>query len=492
MREWSAWYEGTPEALSAFYAPRQRDSVERSERRAGGVLGLLQRMWWGRIPANPSERIDQAHLPVAADIARGSADLLYDEAPQIAVSGSEGTQARIDSYMPDLHQVLANGAELGSVLGGRFHRVTWDKTVADRPFVTTVDADAAYPEFTWGQLTTVTFWYVVAADETRSKVWRHLERHELDADGYGLVFHGLYEGTDSELGQRRPLNVQAATAPLANQVDEFGALKEGRTKGLNVVYVPNQTPQRRWRHHDPGMFLGRSDLDGVEALMDNLDEAFSSWMRDIRIGKGRIIVPDYMLRSNGPGAGTTFDLDRTVYDALNIPDTEGSAPPIIAQQFAIRVEEHLATCEKITQQIVHTAGYSSQTFGDDTDGAAATATEIKARERRTFRTRNRKIRNETPAVRALVGKMLSIDAAVFNTGGLDLTAPISVEFPDTAEDSPLAMAQTAQTLYTARAASTATLVRMQHPDWTGQQVQEEVRLILAEQRSVVDPFTIGS
>jgi hypothetical protein len=37
--------------------------------------------------------------------------------------------------------------------------------------------------------------------------------------------------------------------------------------------------------------LGRSDFSGLEISLDTLDEAHASWMRDIRLGKARLIVP---------------------------------------------------------------------------------------------------------------------------------------------------------------------------------------------------------
>ena len=489
LSEWSAWYEGTPEALGSVYSTQQRDAT--APDRAGGLRGFMHRMWWGRQPSGSAERADQSHIPIAADLARVSADLLYADAPELSTEHKEN-QTRLDLYLPDIHAGLAAGAELGAVLGGRYHRVTWDRQLLNHSFLSTVDADAAFPEFRWGRLVAATFWYVLSDDKASQTVWRHLERHELDDNGDGLILHGLYEGTRANLGMARPLTEHPTTEPLAEAIDAQGALVEGRTPGLAIAYIPNQTPQRRWRQHPIGRHLGRSDFDGVEPLMDNLDEAFSSWMRDLRIGKGRIIVPAYMLRDNGPGMGAAFDMDRSVYDTLNIPDAEGKVPPIIPQQFAIRYEEHQATCQEIVRQIVQTAGYSAQTFGESSDASGAmTATEVKARERRTFRTRDRKVRNETPAITALLTKMLTIDTAVFGAKGLDPSEPITVTFADNIEDSPLTLAQTSLALFQAKAASTNTLVAMMHPEWTDEQVTTETDLIFTEQQTVTDPFSLG-
>ncbi len=488
LSEWSAWYEGTPEALTSVYQRYQQTGVSPDRRTSGGLKGALQRMWWGRPTPLGQDRPDQSHIPIAADLARASADLLYAEPPTFK-SDHQGNQDRLDIMLEDLHSTLANGAELGAILGGRFQRVTWDKQLADKPFLTTVDADAAIPEFRWGRLTAVTFWHVVASDS--HTVWRHLERHELTSDGIGIILHGLYEGTADNLGRARPLNEHPATAGLATLVDQDGAIIEGRTRGLCVAYIPNQSPQRRWRTHPVGRNLGRSDLDGIEPLMDNLDEAYSSWMRDIRLGKNRIIVPSWMLRDNGPGLGASFDTDQEIFTPLNVPDAETGAAQILAHQFNIRVDEHERTCDAIVAKIIHAAGYSAQTFGLEGD-VAMTATEVEAKERRSFLTRDRKIRNERAGLTPLMAKLLTIDQDVFGTKGLDPSARVSIKFGDSIQDSMLTLANTADALFRAKAASTRTRVALMHPDWDETEIDAEAHAILGEDATVTDPYALGS
>ncbi|GII98379.1 A118 family predicted phage portal protein [Sediminihabitans luteus] len=475
LAEWSAWFEGTAAALTKAYLNVATTTT-------------TKRSWWGRTTTSTStaERPDQLHVPIAADLCRASADLLYAEPPTFKIDGNEEAQARLDDLREDAHQVLASGAEVGAALGGRFHRVTWDRALEpDGAFLTTVDADSAAPEFRWGRLVAVTFWHVLPSPA--GSVIRHLERHELDRDGNGLILHGLYDGTANDLGHAVPLADHPATAGLATAVDETGAIIEGRTPGLCVVYVPNQTPQRRWRKDPVGRNLGRSDLDGVEPLMDALDEAYGSLMRDVRLGKGRIIVPAFMLQDNGPGKGASFDLDREVYDSLNIPMPEDGTPPIVAQQFQIRVTEHLELITDLIGRILTTSGYSAQTFGAGPDGAAITATEVQARERRSFLTRARKARIEERAVSRLLTKLLSIDQALFNGPALVDGQRIAVEFGDSVQDSLLTLAQTAQAMANARAASIAERVRTLHPDWTDEQVEKEVDAI-SQEDAVADPF----
>ncbi|WP_454728995.1 phage portal protein [Cellulosimicrobium protaetiae] len=489
LGQWSAWYEGTPAALrGAYQHDGQRQQLDRPSQYRGGVVGWAARTWWGRPVGDLTVgQRGQVHIPLAADIARGSADLLYAEPPTLLLADKAArttgekasvTQERLNAYVDDgFHSVLATGAEVGAALGGRYQRVTWDPAASSKPFLVTVDADAAWPEFRWGRLVAVTFWRVV--DEQGQIVRRHVERHELDRESNGLVLHALYEGTATNLGRPVPLAEHPSTETLAAQVDDQGALIAGRTPGLCVEYIPNQLPQRRWRQDPVGHNLGRSDFDGVEQLMDALDETYSSLMRDIRLAKARIIVPSYMLEAGAPGAGASFDLDREVYEAVKASPPEDGHLDITPQQFEIRVEEHLRACEDIALRAVQGAGYSTQTFAERTDGGQMTATEVHSRERRSYLTRDRKIRNERPAVARLAQKMLTIDRAVFATAGIE-PGDVTVDFGDTVQDAIITLAQTSQALANARAASTATRVQMVHPDWTEQQIQDEVAAILRE------------
>ena len=501
MNAWSAWYSGDPVDLREVYQIAQPANFDRPSQRRGGVVGAIARFWWGRplTSGSASAREDQIHVPIAADLCQASSDLMYAEPPTILADSPKeseapsATQMRIEAHIEGgLFSDLAAGAEVGAALGGRYHRVTWDNAVVPgRPFLTTIDADTALPEFRWGKLVGVTFWYVLS--HKGQEVIRHVERHELATDGTGLVFHGLYTGTPVNLGSPLDLAAHPDTAGLADKVDAEGAIIEGRTPGLLVEYVPNQTPQRRkaWRKHSLGRYLGRSDLDGIESEMDALDETYSSLMRDLRLAKSRILIPEYMMSPNAPGAGAAFDMDRDVYVPIKSAAPEDGDASITLNQFAIRVTDHLALCQELTEVILRSAGYSSQTFGENEGGGGAvTATEIVSRERRSYLTRDRKIRHEKPAVARIMQKLLSIDAAVFAVEGLDFLNLPTVTFGDAVQESPLILAQTAQFLFNAQAASTQTLVSLVHPDWDETRVKDEADLITgaAEDAAPADPF----
>jgi A118 family predicted phage portal protein len=480
--EHSAWYAGDPQQLRDTYQRGTPARLDRPSQYRGGAGGALARMWWGRPIGDLTKRHDSLHVPLASDICQASADLLYSEPPSFT-SEHAATQSHLDNLAENgLLTTLAESAELVAALGGGYQRVTWAADSGrDSAFITNVDADGAYPTFRWGQLVAVTFWWEVGSNA--STVWRHLEHHELDATGIGVIFHGLYEGTVDNLGRAIPLAEQSATSGLAAVVDDESKVST-LTPGLAVEYFPNQLPQRLLRKHPIGRNLGRSDLAGIEPLMDSIDETYSSWMRDIRLAKSRLIVPQHMLQSAGRGQGAMLDLDQDVFVGLNQPPTADGTGELTENQFKIRNEEHEATIVALVKAALRTAGYSGETFGEDNGGGMKTATEVVAEQTRSYMTRDRKIRILKPRQLRILRKLVAVDQAVYSRG-LD-SDKVGMDFADAVQADPESLARTAQSLRTAQAASTKTLVAMQHPDWDGKAIDAEVALILSESRVQVD------
>jgi hypothetical protein len=490
MAAWSAWYSGDPDQLSAVYGGQSGydptgtgffASEKGGWAHRGGVSGWLQRQFWGaRTPMG--ERRTKLHMPIAGDIASTSARMLFSEPPTITVENTK-TQERLDKLNRRLHTGLLEAAEVAAALGGVYLRVCWDKDERpDGPWISAVHADAAVPEWCYDRLGAVTFWRVVAADG--SDVWRHLERHEP-----GAILHGLYRGSADELGTRMALEDHPATAGLvSDQMLPGDIIDTGVPGRLTAVYAPNMRPNRLWRASPAAAYLGRSDYAGVEALMDALDEAWSSWMRDLRLGKGRLVVPDVYLDSNGPGKGARFDADREIFQTLNLLPQPNGPATIEIVQFDIRVQEHATTCGELMARIVTSAGYSLQSFGMDS-ATAATATEVNSRDRKSETTRDQKIQYFAPELAELLETLMLVDNAQFGSG-ITAEEP-EIEFGDSVSVDPESMARTLQLLEAAQAASTRTRVQMLHPEWDGDQVDEEVALIQGEQpgANLTDPGT---
>ncbi|MFC8491788.1 capsid protein [Streptomyces sp. NPDC057235] len=478
MSTWDAWYGGDPDRLSSLYGGGATGPLAKPVQYSTGLAGRLSRWWWGTPPAEGEQRT-KIHVPLAGDICAASADLLFSEAPKLRVD-DEVTQARLDQYMDDgMLASLQTAAEVSSALGGVYLRPVYDQALRDRPWTDAVHHDRAVPEFKWGILSAVTFWRTLAEDN--GIVWRHLERHEP-----GVTFHGLYQGTPGKLGRAIPLEDHPATAGLATRVNNEGAVETGFAK-LAVSYIPNM-PSRQWRGIPALADLGRSDLEGLEPMLDTLDEVYASWMRDIRLAKGRLMVPNSMLQSNGPGRGASFNPDREILSGLEmLSRADGEALTIV--QFAIRVKEHEDTANHWIDNIIRSAGYSAQTFGRGGD-VAMTATEVGAKERRSLTTGGKKGLRWRPGLARQVEALLALDAQVF--GARVTPQPPDIEFGDSIKEDMGTLANTVETLFRAQAMSTQTMVETLHPEWDAPRVEAEVDRILTETgKRVPDPMQLG-
>lgn len=484
---YGAWWEGNTELLEDFYRlgggtiPAPRVSQLR-----GGVVGRLARFWWGRPVFQDGKRL---HVPAPGDIATTSADLLFGQPPSWLLNEGDATnleaaQERLNQLLDgaDTVATLLEAAETQAALGGVFLRLWWDKDATDKVMVSVVAPDAAIPQWRYGRLVAVTFWTIVA--ENKQGVWRHLEHHEP-----GRIEHALYLGDSKTIGRLVPLADRPETAWAAGLVDDEASIATG-VDGLTACYVPNVRPARRWRNVPELSPLGRSDFEGVEQLFDQLDEAWSSWMRDLDLAKARLFVAHDALDDNGPGKGATFDPEQAIFTPVPssalLPD-DGMNQLVQAQQFAIRVDEHARTCEKLLKEILRACGYSSGDF-DDEMAAAMTATEVSARKDKSNQTRARKILYWQSAMQPLARTMLELDRVVYGGSNYGLKADPEMKFPVRVDQDPLALSQAISNLRTARAISTETAVRMYHPNWSNDEVDEEVKRIEAENAlEVADP-----
>lgn len=472
MRQADVWYTGDKHDLAAHYGrlvQRERDRPS------------VQAYLWaqGRALDEPERRV---HVPVAGDIASASAGLLASEAPTVRFENS-AAQARFDQLAEDggLHMRLLEGLELGAALGDCYLATVWDReAVPDRALLTTWSGDMAIPVIRYGRLIEVTFWREL--ERTGDTVVRLLERHAVEA-GTGFIEYGLFEGTTANLGRSVPYGAHPDAAHIDALVEPGTNRQPTGINMLTATHIPNIRPNRRHRG-----YLGRSDYAApVWDQMDAIDQTMTSWMRDIRLGQGRIVVPSGALTSLGEGQGSHFDMHREVYDEIGVdPSTSGFG--ITVSQFQIRTEEHRATKDDQLATIARACGYSPSTFGLAETGER-TATEVVDRKESSMTTTERKGMYVKTALRRIAQSWLALDAAQFNSG-VDASAPPTVEMAPAERPSRESEARSIQMLRAAEAISTWLVVKRQHPEWTDTEVQEETARIERERAAVTDadPF----
>jgi len=481
--EWAAWLSGDPAELLDIYSANfslNQGNYNFIDNDIGyNTLNVQEGLFWGK--DIQGERETMLHIPVAGDIAQTSADLLFSETPDFKIpeaheenadSDAIDEQDRLDTIIEetDVYSRLLEMAETGAALGGAYLKVNWDTDFKPYPILSVAQPDNAIPEFKWGFLQRVTFFKTIARKDSNVR-YRLLEIHEK-----GRILNQLYKGYRNDLGQRISLDSMEQTAGMEDEI--LTGIDD-----LTCRYIPNKKPNRLWRGSD----LGQSDYSGIEGIMDGIDEAWTSWLRDLRLARARIVVPDYMLQKDNNN-GFYFDIDQDVFTQVNMgPASSDETPSIEPIQFDIRAEKHRMTIENLMKQAYSLAGFSPSTFGMDDSGGAITAKEVKAREGKTFKTRGKKAKYIKSALEEMLYIMLKIDAEKFGTANGKYKP--QVDLKDSIQTDPLEKAESLQKLEQASAISIDTKVRELHPNWTEEQIEAEVNRIMEEKGMSVNSPT---
>lgn len=415
------------------------------------------------------------HVPVAADIAATSANLLFGEEPRYVVEDAE-SKLEEESNSPKaarltrlinlnaFHPKLCEGAEIASVLGGVCMKINWNAEDLDYPTINIVSADNAVPEYRMNRLHCMHFFTVLRVDNRSRGYWRCYECYQP-----GKIKMAIYYGSSGDLGTRQD---DDAVRKLGYEPEIIAPVED-----MLCEYIPNMRPNRVFRTSD---CMGRSDLEGLRDMMDALDETYSSWMRDVRLGKSRLIIPAEYLRRKGSDlfreGQYTYEFDEDVETLVAVDiDTQkmGGGTGITPSQFQIRTSEHAATCEQLMRNIISIAGYAPQSFGLDIHGQAESGTALHIRERKSYTTRSKKENYWKAPLERILTALVHLDGAIYSDvfGENDRVVAL---FSDSIADDIMTTANAVNLIRGAHAASLYQCVRMLHPDWDDALIQAEI------------------
>ena len=458
--EWAAWYSGDPEELLRFYSAAF-DNTHKN------------RLW---AKMEKEERSEVVHMPLAGDIATMSANLLFSEAPDIQYDRDKGGGDRIADFIKEngLINVLLEASEMSAALSGVYWKLNAVPSLIKLPILTILTPAQVFPEFTYGRLNAATSYRIVKEDD-HGKIWRLFEDRRRE-NGKLAVRFKLYEGTSDKVGKVVAFDAVADV----EQIDLVDMAYE--MDGLGMGYVPNMRPNKL----RPGSALGINDYHGCISLLDSLDAAWTSWMRDIELGMGQIFVDEDLLDENGKYSKLQKAFVKLKMDTAKWSDG-GKYEPVKEVQFDIRHEAHQKTCESLVQDIVSRCGYSPQSFGLDIEGRAESGTAMRIRERKSLLTREKKGRYWTPALWEMFWQMQQMDKAAQLTSQSYDPQEVAVVLQDSIIVDPKELSETIRNLDQAKAISAYQKVKTQHPDWDEETVEGEVKRILDES-GVTEPF----
>lgn len=428
------------------------------------------------------------HLPAAGDIARRSARLVASDTPALDW-GNTTSAAEWDTLSQTIgwSSSILELVQTSSAVGLAYSRPMWDQAFTGHPLLTVVSGNDVLPTWRWGQLVSATV--VTELKDTADEVLRWLEHHE-----DGQIRHELWLGTKASIGRLVPLTEHPVTADLKPIVNTTPV----RPRGILMDPVPCLLPNPLAGTNP----VGRPHIQGSEVLLDQLDFSWDSLMRELRLGRKRIMVAQEYLtpigrdgdrvggsrwssffsRPGGSRAAAGFDTDDEVYSSLPGLDTESQTdrtPGITPVDMVLRTREHLDACAALFEQTVSRAGFAPQTFGISVEGQLS-GTAIRRREHASYGTRDEQRRYARPGLERTAETLMLINKVVFGRGG-DIERP-TLSWVETQQTDPMETAQTIELLRRAEAISDDTAVRTAHPEWDDEQIGQELAK-LADERA---------
>ncbi len=394
-------------------------------------------------------------VPLAAEMARLSAQLLFSAEPKFVNEAQEKVTERVVEAN-DPGEFFLDAGEHVAVQGYGGLRVIRDEAVADVPLVTHVAANRCIFRVRHGRF--VTGGYVVIErrpDPFRDEVYRLVEDHKP-----GRIERALYKGNRTSLG---------SIVPPARWLEEFSSLPENTDTRMDAPTL------YRW-NNVPGSW---SDLARLDSLFDRLNEAES-----IGVDKLRKSVPVVVADRKLADKQGRVKLHGVIFTGGSSQVAgEGVAKTVETIQRELDAESHKAYVSHLRDSILMYGGYSLASWGLDDGGSADSGKALRLRQQRTLLTKAGKERSARAAITAAFAA-----ACAWSEYARD-PKPYrpDLQLGDGLPRDPVEDAQVIGVKRGAEVVSVEQGLRELHPEWTQKQIDEEIERLEEEKANLVPP-----
>jgi A118 family predicted phage portal protein len=344
------------------------DLIEKWKALYSGYCSEIHDVEYKTISGTKKRRMATLNMPKV--VAQELATLIFNEKCEINISDQEFEQNVKEVFKRNnFYKNFQHYLEYAFALGGMVVKVYADETGVKLGYAT---ADCFIP-ISWDN-TRIFEGVFVNEFQRQNKRYTLLEWHFWE-DGTCIIRNELYESNGTELGVRVPLSDFFPNLAEEVRIDNV-------TKPVFVYIKPN-TANNIDLQNPLGISVYANALDTLKAL----DTAFDSFEREFRLGKKRVLVPAYAIKTViDPQTGEQhryFDANDEVYEAFNLDQDKDGIKDISVE---LRVEEHINAINALLNVLAMQIGFSAGSFTFDGQGVK-TATEVVSENSKTFRTK---------------------------------------------------------------------------------------------------------
>lgn len=416
--------------------------------------------------------------PLPDKISRAFADFLYGEDPEIkpaAADDKDYLQQIVEEN--DMAMELHRSVQVFSSEGEVWWRIYTDPEQAEVPLLEWHSRTVTYPLWRGRKLAAVAFTYEVQRNE--SDVIRYVQYHE-----EGRVVNALYRNAAPPPADPRadPDTVESWDSFTIG--DPIALAQHPYTKGLEEEWehplpilagrLINNVPKTRK--------IGRSDYDGVEDLIMDLNEAHTIDSENFRLAGKKRAIMDKKYRDQ---AGNAEGGEEVLWADDDADEMDESNPVFKVLEYSYDGASSVARKEDLERTILTRVGIARQFVdANNKEGFAPSGTALRVRLIPTTLAATGKSREFDEQVPQILRLMQRLDALSEREGGFGRTWSEPDVLPSVKRASILPedqqeAAQRRQTLMAAELMSIEQGLKEEYPDWSDDERKLEVQRIIA-------------
>lgn len=495
IQEYQVWNTGNSRVIRNFYSN----------------YNLEQSYFWQEAPNNYIKR----HCGIPKLISNKMGTIIFGSGfkPNVTIYKTENrkvTEDKDEQATKDAQDVLNALFEKTKLLkqlhaqavkeswcGESFLKFNYDLTLSQFPIIKAYDLTNAEVVVEKGITKSIIFhsWYYKKKNERDlPKKYRYDEEYTTD-NGYAIIYNRLYElQTDGKIKEVSLETIEETQG--INPIYDFNK----QIKGMLAFHKPNRLPNNEF----PDCPYGASDYQGAIDSFDGLDEVYSEFVAETRNNKTIRYIPADMIPVDENGI-PMLNIAKwiTNYQKVVGDQDQGTNSEIQIQQIPDKTASLAEKYLKYLTNSINLAGLSPLALGvTGLEAINAGETSQKERNRVTLETRSDKINNYwKPFLKEVTLQLLNFNNWLVKTAGAKQEGlevdKVSFENADITFDFGNYVVENEDNIITRWAnakmgglSSIENGVRQIHPDWTDEQILEEVTKIKFENNIGVDDPTL--
>jgi hypothetical protein len=503
IEEYRIWFGGNAKNIREMYANSKSglgDSLNYFWAKAPKTKRMLHTGIPGLISRKMATILFGGGVTFKASVYALNEDGTPDPNAKIDEAKTKQAQDIIDNLIiqTNLIDKMSEAAQNESWSAGCFYKLSHDVSLSDYPIleITTVRNAEVVEER--GIVQAIVFKTWIEKKNTR---YRLNEIYTTNEDGDAVVTHKLYKiKSNNEIEEVDLEEIEEGVEVLEtyNNADKTAFVYKG-LKGILAFYKPNMKPS----HEFPNTPYGASDYEGAIDSFDALDESYSQLISEIRDNQTLRYIPEDLIPREVSDDGEILEylLDDsfvTNYVKIRGDADQDADNKIDIQYIEDKTESLLAKYRTALTTAINHAGLSPLALGITGLEAVNTSAESQQeRNKTTLETRKLKIALWKPHLVKLMTKIIELNSwmqknttarqKAFAKIDLDFdNTDISVEFGEYIVEPVGTKINQWGSAKMQKVASTKEAVKNIHPDWSDEQIIEEVNAIKFEEGVTLD------